>query len=33
MFVHYVAEWPSLDTTFTSEGPVTVRLLLAMKNL
>ena len=33
MFVHRVAERPSLGTTVTSEGPVIVRLLLAMKNL
>jgi hypothetical protein len=33
MFVYYDADRSSLDTTFTSEGPVIVRLLLAVKNL
>jgi hypothetical protein len=33
MFVYYVADRPSLVTTLTSEGPVIVRLLLAMKKL
>jgi len=33
MFVHYVAERPSLNTTLTSEGPMIVRLLLATRNL